>query len=190
MKAKKSLLITLFAALMVFALGATAVFALTGTPEAKWSSDYNSVTISGCTGSDAVYNRSDYTVVKTFNPTSGKVDVTLKAPDVDGIEQTVLNTEAVFKTSYYDLNFAKFAHGSTTIKGEYANGAYTKGSADSLVFSAPDYVVNKTETATPNVSFTTLNAGKWQGVVKGDEDYDAASKKRTVLYSDTGRVLC
>ena len=57
-KAKKSLLITLFAAMMIFAFGATSVFAMTGTPKADWG-DYSKVTISGCTGSDAVYNRDE-----------------------------------------------------------------------------------------------------------------------------------
>lgn len=173
MKAKKSLIITLFAAVMIFALGATAAFALSGSPKADWG-DYTKVTISGCTGSDAVYNRDDYTLVKKFNTTTGQVDVTLKAPDVDGIKQSVLDTDPLFKTSYYDLNNSAIATASDTIKGEYANGKYTKGSAVALQFKAPDYVTNKTETAKVIKTLAYLNAGNWQGKVIGDEEYDPA----------------
>jgi len=105
MKAKKSLIITLFAALMVFALGATAIFALEGTPKADWNADYTKVTISGCTGSDAVYNK-DYTEIeKTYS--DGMV---IAALDATAYRPALPFTETA---SYYDLDNAELKSAGT-----------------------------------------------------------------------------
>lgn len=182
-KAKKGLIITLFAAVMVFAFGAASVFADTTNAKATWDANYTQVTISGCTDSEAIYNRTYTDLTKRFvaEPRHGEISVHVNAPDVDGIDETTLNG-IVGETIYFDLNYAVFgshvdwdAQTYKTIKGEYANGAYTQGIADSLIFRAPDYVVNKAETATIGRGLNSggLCRGNWNGEVIGDEEYDS-----------------
>lgn len=162
LKAKKSLLITLFAAMMMFAFGAVSAFA---AETVEWADDYSSVTVKGTTGAPAEYT---YKTTREFK-TDGTVAVAIDPADPASDVSWTLPT---CTTTYYDLNKATFAKGSAAIKALYTNGAYTQGDADGLLFSAPDYVTNKS-TATPvPVAFTTLNATDWTGTVKGDEDYD------------------
>lgn len=158
-KAKKGLLITLFAAMMIFAFGATSAFA---ADQPTWSDDYTTVTVDSSTGAPDNYK---YNTVREFQ-SDGSVLVKIDpATDVSWALPSV-------STTYYDLNNAVFAKGSDTIKAEYTNGKYEK--PDSLLFKVPSYVTNKSSAVAKDVTLASLNStAKWQGKIVGDEEYDS-----------------
>ena len=172
-KAKKGLIITLFAAMMVFAFGATSAFAAEQTVD--WAPDYSKVTVTV----DGV--ATDYPTVRTFITSDnyatygaysydyGKVQAKLDASQVTG-------APTVDPVYYFDLGAAVFAHSAgTPVTATYA-APNLWSDVNGLIFSAPDYVANKTETKKEyrplDNSAYGLNTDKWQGEVKGIPDPD------------------
>jgi hypothetical protein len=168
-KAKKGLIITLFAAMMVFAFGATSAFAAEGvTYTGKWINDYAQVEVTDSTGFTYTYN-----TTREFQ-TNGKV---VAYVDQDTSVSWHVPTKAELSKEYYDFNYAQPADSSGAIKSVYLNGGYIKGQATRVLFSAPNYVTEATKTITANpVKLSTLeNGGTWEAEFVGDEDYEYES---------------
>lgn len=183
-KAKKGLIITLFAAMMVFAFGATSAFASTDNVKAEWINGYTQVVISGCTDADANYNGT-YDTERTFNasgPKTGQIDVSIDESKVQGLPTAVLNAA---KTVYVDLNGAVLGHKvsgtANPIVPTYANfAAWNSNRPDCLILTAPEGTYTGTTAPTGYKSFNSSNQviyGSWTGTYSTDPATVAESKE-------------
>lgn len=101
-KAKKGLLIALFAAMMMFAFGATSVFAAAG--DVEWNSDFTSVKVENSDGTKTTYNQ----LQKTW--AAGVVTVDVDFTKYEGMTASPVASGKEGK--YYDLNNTEITAGT------------------------------------------------------------------------------
>jgi len=115
MKAKKSLIITLFAAVMTFALGASMVFAATPAKDATWDLTKHEVTVNGQTygGVEVNFQTSDGLVVATA-PAEANVENYVFYDLTDAAIDTI--NGAAVKSNYQLADYEALKDGVVTLK--------------------------------------------------------------------------
>ena len=167
-KAKKGLIITLFAAMMVFAFGATSAFAAAGggTPAPQWSKDFKT-----CTLGENVYSAKwtfgdDGMTTATITPTGS--DGVIYSDGLvryfyDFTGATIASADPIKYTTYVGLNGTD-AYGKVTMK-DPSGGSATKtiakvASAVSLTFKTDTNLDEAGGKADINVEVKTNGEGK------------------------------
>ena len=168
-KAKKSLLITLFAAMMIFALGATSAFA--ADVDGTWNKDYSEVTVDGVT----------YTTT-----TAIKV---VREWQSDGVVKAYLDDSAVAPGArpantakpiyFYDFTGAQLAVDGAAVYGTYDKAAFKKlfsgatgEKIDGLVLTVPSYVKDASTITPKTLGLKASDLKSWTVKATQPSDYD------------------
>ena len=179
-KAKKSLLITLFAAMMIFAFGATSAFA--AAVDGTWNKDYSEVTVDGVTYTTT----SEIKVVREWQ-SDGVVKAYL---DESAVAPAARPTNTAKPVYFYDFTGAQLAVDGAAIYSTYDKATFEKlfsgatgEKIDGLVLTVPSYVKDAS-TITPKTLALKASALKnWTVKATQPADYDAKAledKKYTV----------
>lgn len=184
-KAKKSLILTLVAAMMIFAFGATASFANVVKSDGvavagEWAPDYSYVTVNG----------TKYDAVRTWDATTGIIKASLDDEDMtDTVRKDVPLVEDVY---FYDFTGAKLAVAGKALVSTYdkktfeglfvgSDGVVKSGMIDSLVLTAPEYVKDYKDLTTKTVKATALKGWTVKAEMPADYDKDALTDQNFTI---------
>ena len=176
-KAKKSLILTLVAAMMIFAFGATASFANVVKSDGvavsgDWAADYSYVTV----------NNTKYDAVRTWDPATGIIKASLD--DEDMTPAVRANVPLVADVYFYDFTGAKLAvngnalvtnYDKATFEGLFvgSDGVVKAGNINTLVLTAPEYVSNYKDLTSTQKTAKPAALNGWTVKAETPADYDA-----------------
>lgn len=168
-KAKKGLLITLFAAMMMFAFGAASVFA--ADVDGNWNADYSEVTVDGTTYTPT-------TEIKVVREWVG--DGMIKAyVDDSAVDPAALPENKAKPVYFYDFTGAKLAANGAALYSTYTKtnfeALFSTAPIDGLIVTVPSYVKDASTITPKTKALTAAELKGWTVKATQPADYDKDS---------------